>query len=69
MVQWVKNQAAVAWVIEVAWVQSPDRSRGLKDLAVATAMKQVAGEDQIQSLAWEPPYAMEAAITIKNKIK
>ena len=56
--QWVKNLTAVAWVTAEAWVQSPVLCSGLKDSALLA---------QIQSLAWELPYALGTAI--KNTIK
>ena len=52
MLQWVKNLPAAAWVTVEAWVPSPAWSSGLKFSAVA----------QIQSLAWELPYAAGVAV-------
>ena len=53
MAQWVENPTLMAWVAAQVWVQSP-------------VWCYVA---QIQSLAWELPYAMGVVIRKKKKIK
>ena len=45
------------------------RHSGLKGSGVATAAAWVAAAAQIQSLAWEIPYAVDAAIKKKKKKK
>ena len=50
VVQWVKNLTAEAQVGSPAWCS------GLKDLALLQ-LQQVSASAQIQSLAWELPYA------------
>ena len=54
MAQLVKNLAAAAWVL--AEVQCPGPGQRVKGSIIDTA------GDQIQSLAWELPYATDAAI-------
>ena len=60
MVQWVKNLTAVASVTAETQVQFSAWSSGLKDLV------QIADAALIQSLAWELPYVMGAAIKFKK---
>ena len=59
MVQWVKNLTAAAQVAEEVYVRSLDWCGGLKGFGVATAIVQITTTAQIQSLAWEIPYAVE----------
>ena len=60
MVQWVKNPAAAVWVAVEAWIQSPwIQAQWGKGSSIAAAMAQT------QSLAWERPYAVGAAIRKK----
>ena len=65
MVRWVKNPTSAALVPAEVWVQSPTQHSGLKGSSIAAAPAQVTGVAQIQSLAWEFPYALGA--TIKKK--
>ena len=59
MVQWIKNLTAVAWVTSKARVLSLACYIWLKESSIAAAW--------IQSLAWELPYAMGAAIEKRRK--
>ena len=59
MVQWVKNLTAAAWVAAEAWILA--LCSGLKDPEEVTASV------QIQSLAWELPYAVGTARERKSK--
>ena len=54
MAQWAKNLTAVARVTAEAWVPAPAQCSESKDPAWLPL--------QIQSLAWELPYASCAAI-------
>ena len=58
MAQWVENPTAAAQVTVEGWVLFLAQRSGLKDL-VLPQVKTVA---QIQSLAWERPYAVGVAI-------
>ena len=60
MVQWVKNLTAVALVIVVGAGLIPDPAQWVKEFGFAQA--KVIAVVWIQSLAWELPYAMGAAI-------
>ena len=62
MVQWVKNPTAETWVASEVQVQSPAWCSGLKNLVLLQLQHKVAGEAQIQSLAWELFYALGAAL-------
>ena len=42
-------------------------SSGLKGSSIATAAANVAAAAEIQSLAWDPPYAMSAAFKKKKQ--
>ena len=68
MAQWVKTQTAAACVAAAVWVKSLAQQDGLKGSSIATAVAWVAVAPQIQSLAWELPYALGVAIKFK-KIK
>ena len=56
MAQWVKNPTAVDWVNEEVHVGSPTWHSGSKDPTLLQL------QPRIQSLAWEPPYAMGVAV-------
>ena len=56
MAQWVKNPTAVDWVNVEVHVGSPTWHSGSKDPTLLQL------QPRIQSLAWEPPYAMGVAI-------
>ena len=65
VVQWVKNLTAVTLVAGEVQVQSW-LEQWVKGSGVATAAAWVAVGTWIQSLAWELPYALDAAL---KKIK
>ena len=66
MAKWIKNPTEAGCrgtnliLILVQWAKASD---------VATDVAQVAAVAQIQSLAWEPPYAMGSAIKKKERKK
>ena len=67
--QWVKSPtaAAAAWGTAEALVRSLAPVLWVKGSRVATGVLQVAAAVQIQSLAWEFPYAPGAAIKKRKK--
>ena len=65
MAQWVKNPTEAAQVAAEMQVQSLAQCNGLKALALPQLQHRLAVMAQIQSLAWELPYAMVVAIKKK----
>ena len=62
MAQWVKGPTAATWVTVEAQVPSLAWCSGLNGSSIAAAVAWVAAAAQIQSLAQELPYAMDAAV-------
>ena len=60
VVQWGKNLTAASWVAAEVWVRAPARC-SVKGSSVAAAVA------QFQYLAWETPYAVDAAIGGKKR--
>ena len=68
MAHWAKNLTAMAQVVAEAGVQSLAQCSGLKDLVLPQLQHRLQLA-WIQSLAWELPCAMGAAILKKKKKK
>ena len=63
--QWVKNQTAATLIAAEVRIQSLPWCSGIKESGSAAAWHRL----QIQSLAWELPYALGAAIKKKKKMR
>ena len=68
MAQWVKNRTSAACITMDASLH-PSPAQWVKGSGVATALASVKATAQIQSLAWECPFAADAAIKKKKKKK